>query len=89
MNKSISPIGMTPLEQFFCLFSKIRSGEGKGILLLSLNGFLLVFAYYVLKTIREALILTEFGAETKSYAVAAFGKSGHSEVAEKGPNWLG
>lgn len=61
---------MTPIEKFFSLFTKIRPGEGRGILLLGLNGFLLVSAYYILKTLRESLILTEFDAETKSYAVA-------------------
>lgn len=62
---------MTPIEKFFSLLTKIRPGEGKGIVLLGFNGFLLVSAYYILKTLRESLILTEFDAETKSYAVAA------------------
>ena len=61
---------MTPIEKFLSLFTRIRPGEGRGILLLGLNGFLLVSAYYILKTLRESLILTEFDAETKSYAVA-------------------
>ncbi len=61
---------MTPIEKFLSLFTKIRPGDGKGILLLGFNGFLLVSAYYILKTLRESLILTEFDAETKSYAVA-------------------
>src|SRR5687768_1193481 len=38
--------------------------------LLAANLFLLLAAYYVLKTVREALILTEGGAEIKSYAAA-------------------
>ena len=62
---------MTPIEKFFSLFTVVRPGEGRGILLLGFNGFLLVSAYYILKTLRESLILTEFDAETKSYAVAA------------------
>jgi hypothetical protein len=37
--------------------------ELKSILLLSLNVFLLLITYYVLKTVREALILTQGGAE--------------------------
>lgn len=61
---------MTTTEKFLSLFSKIRPGEGKGIVLLGCNGFLVVSGYYILKTLREALILTEFDAETKSYAVA-------------------
>ena len=39
-------------------------------LLLAGNLFLLLATYYVLKTVREALILTEGGAEIKSYATA-------------------
>jgi AAA family ATP:ADP antiporter len=38
---------------------------------MSLNVFLLLTAYYVLKTAREPLILLAGGAELKSYAAAA------------------
>ena len=36
-----------------------------------LNVFLLLVGYYVLKTVREPLILIAGGAELKSYAAAA------------------
>ena len=50
----------------------MRGGEGVTALLLMLNIFLLLAAYYLLKTIREPLILTvPGGAEVKSYAAAA------------------
>ncbi len=62
---------MTATEKLFSHFTRIRPGEGRGIVLLGCSGFLLVCAYYVLKTLRETLILTEFDAETKAYAVAA------------------
>jgi AAA family ATP:ADP antiporter len=62
---------VTRIESFFSLFTRIRPGEGRGIVLLGINGFLLVCAYYILKTLRESMILTEFDAETKAYAVAA------------------
>jgi AAA family ATP:ADP antiporter len=45
--------------------------EMKGIVLLSLSMFLLLITYYVLKTVREALILTQGGAEVKSYSAFA------------------
>jgi AAA family ATP:ADP antiporter len=48
-----------------------RRQEMKGILLLSLSMFLLLVTYYVLKTVREALILTQGGAEVKSYSAFA------------------
>jgi AAA family ATP:ADP antiporter len=48
----------------------VRAGESTTALLLTLNVFLLLTAYYVLKVVREALILTEFGAEAAAYASA-------------------
>src|SRR5260370_38522099 len=37
---------------------------------MALNLFLLLGAYYLLKTVREVLILTQGGAEVKSYSSA-------------------
>jgi ATP:ADP antiporter, AAA family len=54
------------------VFTSVRGGEGVTALLLMLNMFLLFAAYYLLKTIREPLILAAHGgAEVKSYAAAA------------------
>jgi AAA family ATP:ADP antiporter len=54
------------------VFADVRGGEGLTALLLMLNIFFLLAAYYLLKTIREPLILTvPGGAEVKSYAAAA------------------
>src|SRR5262245_62086340 len=52
-------------------FASVRSGEGATALLLMVNVFILLTAYYILKPVREALILGESGAEIKSYAGAA------------------
>lgn len=53
-------------------FTEVREGEAGTALLLMLNLFLLLGAYYLLKTIREPLILTSpGGAEIKSYSAAA------------------
>lgn len=60
----------TPLDRFLRLFTDVRGGEGPTALLLALNVFLLLTAYYFIKPIREALILGESGAEVKSYASA-------------------
>jgi AAA family ATP:ADP antiporter len=59
-----------PLESVLSLFAPIRPGEGLTAILLGLNVFLLLASYYVLKTVREPLILTQGGAEVKSYAAA-------------------
>jgi ATP:ADP antiporter, AAA family len=59
-----------PVEKVLSYFADVRAGEGVTALLLSLNVFLLLGAYYLLKTVRESLILTEGGAEVKSYSAA-------------------
>ena len=48
----------------------VKPGEGKSTLLLTLNACILMSAYYLLKVIREPLILAYGGAEYKSYATA-------------------
>ena len=59
------------LERFLSLFSKVQAGEGKSVLLLFLNAFILMGLYYILKPVREALILSQAGAVIKSYSSAA------------------
>ncbi|HWO02980.1 MAG TPA: Npt1/Npt2 family nucleotide transporter [Blastocatellia bacterium] len=59
------------LDRFLGIFGDVRAGEGTTVLLMSLNIFLLLVGYYVLKTVREPLILMAGGAELKSYAAAA------------------
>ncbi len=58
------------LERFLLLFADVRAGEGLTAILLTLNLFLLLSSYYIIKTVREALILSEGSAEIKSYAAA-------------------
>ena len=58
------------LERFLGLFASVRGGEGTTVLLLALDVFLLLLAYYIIKPVREALILAGGGAEVKSYAAA-------------------
>lgn len=58
------------IERLLRPFADVRSGEGPVVLLLGLNLFLVLFGYYLLKTIRESLILTESGAAVKTYASA-------------------
>src|SRR6202171_5463728 len=61
----------TGLDRWLCLFTEVQGGEGVGALLLAANVFCLLGSYYLLKTVREALILSEGGAEVKSYAAGA------------------
>ena len=58
-------------ERVLSLLADVRAGEGAGVLLLALNVFLLLMSYYLLKTVREPLILTlKGGAELTSYSYA-------------------
>lgn len=56
-----------PLSRLLRLFAEVRPGEAGTSLLLAANVFLLLTAYYIIKPVREALILTGGGAELKSY----------------------
>lgn len=57
-------------ERFLSLFTRIEAGEGRCVAILSLQAFTLMVAWYLIRPVREALILTEGGAEFRSYAVA-------------------
>ena len=62
-----SPAGTPPRSEthyhlgyrFLRLFADIRQGEAGKALLLALNVFLLLLAYYILKPLREALLLVD------------------------------
>jgi len=60
----------SPLDKALGIFADVHAGEGGTVLLMALNIFLLLVAYYVLKTVREPLILASGGAQWKSYAAA-------------------
>jgi AAA family ATP:ADP antiporter len=60
----------TVLERLLSPIADVHQGERNRTLLLSLNLFLVLAAYYMLKTVRESLILTEGGAAVKAYSSA-------------------
>jgi AAA family ATP:ADP antiporter len=60
----------TRLDKFLGLFTDVHAGEGVLALLLASNVFLILMAYYILKVVREALILGEGSAELKTYMSA-------------------
>lgn len=62
--------GKSLTERLLSLFAKVHPGEAAGTLFMATNIFVLLGTYYLLKTAREALILTEGGAEVKSYSSA-------------------
>jgi AAA family ATP:ADP antiporter len=70
MNEMIIEREKNWLDRSLSLFTEVKAGEGATALLLALNIFSVLACYYVLKTVRESLILTEGGAEVKSYTAA-------------------
>jgi AAA family ATP:ADP antiporter len=58
------------LDRCLSLLAPVRQGEGHAVSVLFLQAFALMLAYYLIRPVREALILTQGGAEFRSYAVA-------------------
>jgi ATP:ADP antiporter, AAA family len=58
------------IERLLSPIADVRRGEGLSALLMTLTMFLLLSGYYLLKTAREGFILSEGGAEVKSYSSA-------------------
>jgi AAA family ATP:ADP antiporter len=69
------------LDRVLRVFSDVRAGEGALVLVMTLNVFVVMLGYYVLKTVREPLILASggdsalpfpvSGSEGKAYAASA------------------
>ena len=57
--RGAEPAGATPgaIDRLLGLFSEVRAGEGSRALLMLVNVFLILVSYYILKTVREPLIL--------------------------------
>jgi ATP:ADP antiporter, AAA family len=60
----------TLVERLLSPIADVRRGEAGSALLMALTMFLILAAYYLLKTAREVFILAEGGAEVKSYSSA-------------------
>jgi AAA family ATP:ADP antiporter len=69
--KTLGERPRSPLERLLSVFADVRAGEGVGALLLTVNVFLLLAGYSLMKPARDGLILTEGGAEAASYSAAA------------------
>jgi AAA family ATP:ADP antiporter len=70
-NLQFEPIRKSPLERILSVITDVRAGEGLGAILLTLDLTVLLGGYYLLKTVRESLILAQGGAEVKAYSSAA------------------
>jgi len=70
MTPSGEPRPKALIERLLAPIADVRREEASSVLLMTLLMFLLLGAYYLLKTAREVFILTEGGAEVKSYSSA-------------------
>src|SRR5262245_55708934 len=68
--KTLGEAPKSALERLLSLFADVRAGEGVAALLMSINIFLLLAGYSLMKPARDGLILTEGGAEVASYSAA-------------------
>jgi len=64
------PHKLTRLDRLLGLFTRLRPGEGRSVVIFFSYAMLMMLSYYILKTIREPLLLTGENAEVKSYAAA-------------------
>ncbi|HET6603553.1 MAG TPA: hypothetical protein VFG21_04965 [Xanthomonadaceae bacterium] len=62
---------LSAFERLLQLFTPVRPGEGRAVFLMLAQVFLLLLAYYLVRPVREALILAEGSAELRSYAVGS------------------
>lgn len=62
---------MGAAQKLMRMFTVVYRGEGITLFLLTLNIFLVLMAYSIIKPVREALILAGKGAEWKSYLAGA------------------
>ena len=64
------PAEKTWASRLLAPIADVRADEVASVLLMTLLMFLILAAYYMLKTAREIFILSEGGAEVKSYSSA-------------------
>ncbi len=89
--KSILQPDLGPAQKIMRMFTVVYRGEGITLFLLTMNIFLVLTAYSIIKPVREALILAGKGAEWKSYLAGAqailmiFVVKGFSSLASKVP----
>jgi AAA family ATP:ADP antiporter len=69
------------LDRLLRLFSDVRPGESTTVVLMFVNIFTILVGYYILKTIREPLVLVTGGAEIEAFSgaeVKAFSSAGQA-----------
>ena len=57
------PSGRPPYERLFRSFTRPEAGEGRSLLLFFAYAFLVLVSYYIVRTLREPLLLVGASAE--------------------------
>ncbi len=60
----------SPFERLIGLVTRVRPGEGRAVALFGAHVFLILFAYYIFRSVREGLLLESGSAALGSYATA-------------------
>jgi AAA family ATP:ADP antiporter len=60
----------SPFERLLGLVTRVRPGEGRAVALFGAHVFLILFAYYIFRAVREGLLLESGAAALGSYATA-------------------
>ncbi len=71
------------LDRALRIFGDVRAGEATTVLLMFANIFTILLGYYVIKTVREPLILNTGGAEISAFGgaeVKSFASAGQAIV---------
>jgi AAA family ATP:ADP antiporter len=73
MPAEVAATGERPgmLDRALRVFSDVRAGEGATVLLMFLNLLVLFVSYYIIRTVRDTVILATGGAAVQSYLSAA------------------
>jgi AAA family ATP:ADP antiporter len=61
------PSRLTHFERFLSIFTAVRPGEGRSVLHLFVTALVVLSVFYLLRPVRDALILGEGGAELRAY----------------------
>lgn len=69
--RSVQIARLNWFERLLTLFTSVRPGEGRAAFLLLAQIYLLLLGYYLIRPVRETLILTEGSPEIRAYATGA------------------
>ena len=70
------------VEKALNVFTEVRAGEGARVLVMTANIYLILTAYYIIKPVREALILAGGGAEVAPHTGAGGEVDGIGHIVE-------